>query len=165
MSSLYELSNEYLSVQNKLIEAEFDEQTIADTLEGMSGELEVKAENVGKFILNLEAHAQAIKDAEKRMAERRKAIEVKTEAMRKYLKDNMERCGITKIESPYFALTIKNNPPAVIIDDAQALPISFMKFAEPPPPIPDKKLIADAIKAGEVVDGAHLESATRLDIK
>jgi hypothetical protein len=165
MSSLYELSNEYLAVQNKLVEAEFDEQTIADTLEGMSGDLEVKAENVGKFILNLEAQANAIKDAEKRMAERRKAIEAKAESIRKYLKDNMDRCGITKIESPYFALTIKTNPPSVIIDDASAIPVGFLKFAEPPPPAPDKKLIADAIKAGEVVEGAHLESATRLDIK
>jgi hypothetical protein len=164
MTSLYELSNEYLSIQNKLIEAEFDEQTIADTLEGMSGELEVKAENVGKFILNLEAQAVAIKDAEKRMAERRKAIEAKSEQIRKYLKDNMERCGITKIESPYFALTIKKNPSSVVIDDAGGIPSNLYVYPEVVP-YPDKKAIAELLKAGEEVNGAHLENATRLEIK
>jgi hypothetical protein len=165
MTSLYELSNEYLSIQNKLIEAEFDEQVIADTLESMSGELEVKAENVGKFILNLEAQAAAIKDAEKRMAERRKAIEAKSEQIRKYLKENMERCGITKIESPYFALTIKKNPSNVVIDDAGGIPSSLYVYPEAPAPFPDKKAIAELLKASEEVSGAHLENATRLEIK
>jgi hypothetical protein len=165
MASLYELSNELVSVQNKLIEAEFDEQTIANTLEGMSGELEVKAENVGKFILNLEAQANAIKDAEKRMADRRKAIEAKAESIRKYLKDNMDRVGITKIESPYFALTIKTNPPSVIITDAGKIPSNYYNYPEAPPPSPDKTAIAKALKAGEIIEGAHLHQATRLDIK
>jgi hypothetical protein len=165
MSSLYELSNELIIVQNKLIEAEFDEQTIADTLEGMSDRIEIKAENVGMFILNLEAQGNAIKDAEKRMAERRKSIEAKAESIRKYLKDNMDRCGITKIENPYFSLNIKNNPPSVVITDAGKIPSNYYNYPEAPPPSPDKTAIAKALKAGEIIEGAYLHQATRLEIK
>jgi len=165
MASLYELSNEYQLAQIKLIESDYDQQTIADTLEGLSGDLEAKSINVAMFIRNLEVTAEAIKQAEKDMAERRKAIENKTEAMKLYLKQNMVRCGITKIESPYFALTIKKNPPSVVIDDAGAIPNEFYVFPDPPAPYPDKKAISEQLKSGNVVNGAHLVQMERLDIK
>jgi hypothetical protein len=165
MTSLYVLSNEYQAIQAKLIESDFDEQTIADTLEGASGDLEAKSINVAMFVRNLESSAEAIKQAEKEMAERRKAIEKKADSIRQYLKENMQRCGISKIESPYFALTLKKNPPAVIIDAPDLIPAEFLVIPEPTLPYPDKKAIADRLKAGEVVSGAHLEQAERLDIK
>jgi hypothetical protein len=165
MSSLYELSNEYQLAQIKLIESDYDQQTIADTLEGLSGDLEAKSINVAMFIRNLEVTAEAIKQAEKEMAERRKAIENKAEAMKLYLKQNMQRCGITKIESPYFALTLRKNPPSVVIDDAGAIPNEFYVFPDPPAPYPDKKAISEQLKSGNVVNGAHLEQAERLEIK
>jgi hypothetical protein len=165
MASLYELSNEYQLAQIKLIESDYDQQTIADTLEGLSGDLEAKSINVAMFIRNLEVTAEAIKQAEKEMAERRKAIENKAEAMKLYLKQNMQRCGITKIESPYFALTLRKNPPSVVIDDAGAIPNEFYVFPDPPAPYPDKKAISEQLKSGNVVNGAHLEQAERLDIK
>ena len=165
MASLYELSNEYQLAQIKLIESDYDQQTIADTLESLSGDLEAKSINVAMFIRNLEVTADAIKQAEKEMAERRKAIENKTEAMKLYLKQNMQRCGITKIESPYFALTLRKNPPSVVIDDAGAIPNEFYVFPDPPAPYPDKKAISEQLKSGNVVNGAHLEQAERLDIK
>ena len=165
MTSLYQLTNEFQLIQNKLLESDFDEQTIADTLEGASGDLAAKSLNVAMFIRNLEASAEAIKQAEKAMSDRRKSIENKAESIRKYLKDNMQRCGITKIESPYFALTIKKNPSSVVIDDAGAIPSELYVYPDAPAPYPDKKAISDQIKAGNVVNGAHLEQAERLEIK
>jgi hypothetical protein len=38
-------------------------------------------------------------------------------------------------------------------------------YPEAPAPYPDKKAIAEQIKAGNEVNGAHLEQAERLDIK
>ena len=165
MTTLYELSDEYQVAQNRLVELDFDEQTIADTLEGLAGDLEAKAINVGMFIRNLEASADAIKEAEKQMADRRKSLEKKADAIKTYLKNNMQACGITKIESPYFALTLKKNPPAVVIDDAGQVPSNLYVYPEAPEPYPDKKAIADLLKAGEEVTGCHLEQAERLEIK
>lgn len=164
-TSLYVLTGEYLALSNKLLESDLDEQTIADTLEGAAGELEEKAKNVACFVRNLEASAEQIKLAEKQMADRRKSLESKAESIRRYLKDNMIRSGITKIESPYFALTIKKNPPSVVIDDATVIPKKFMTKPTPPPPAPDKRAIADAINAGKKVAGARIEQGERLEIK
>jgi hypothetical protein len=163
--SLYQLTNEYQLIQMKLLESDFDEQTIADTLEGASGDIEAKSINVAMFIRNLETSAEAIKQAEKEMADRRKAIEKKADSIKQYLKDNMQRCGITKIESPYFALTIKKNPPSVVIDDVGAIAGELYVYPDAPAPYPDKKAIAELLKAGKEVNGAHLEQAERLDIK
>lgn len=164
-TSLYVIASEYQALANKLMDSDFDEQTIADTLEGAAGELEVKATNVAMFVRNLEASAEQIKLAEKQMADRRKAIEAKAESIKRYLKDNMQRTGITKIECPYFAIGIKKNPPSVVIDDATAIPGEFMVTPPPPPPQPNKALIKKAIQDGIEVAGAHLSQSERLEIK
>lgn len=165
MTSLYLLTAEYKAVEAKLETMDLDAQTIADTLESVSGDFEEKAINVAMFIRNLEASAAAIKQAESDMSDRRKAQEKKAQVMKEYLKDNMQACGKIKIESPYFALTIKKNPSAVVIDDAGAIPSELYTYPVAPEPFPDKKAIAEAIKSGLVVNGAHLEQAERLEIK
>ena len=165
MTSLYLLTAEYKAVEAKLEAMDLDAQTIADTLESVSGDFEEKAINVAMFIRNLEASAAAIKQAESDMSDRRKAQEKKAQVMKEYLKDNMQACGKIKIESPYFALTIKKNPSAVVIDVAGAIPSELYTYPVAPEPFPDKKAIADLLKAGEEVYGCHLENGTRLDIK
>lgn len=165
LPALYQLADEYLVAAQTLADLDMDPQTVADTLEGLAGDLEVKATNVAAFARNLEASAKQIKEAEEQMAARRKSIERRAEHLREYLKANMERTGITKIECPWFALSIKKNPPAVVIDAASQIPAEFMRTPEPPPAAPDKKAIAEAIKAGKEVPGAHMEAGTRLDIR
>lgn len=163
--ALYKIADDYLVAMNRLQDMEIDEQTIADTLEGMAGELEVKATNVAMFVRNLEASADAIKSAEGDMAARRKAIENRAKRVKEYLQSQMTRTGITKIECPHFKLAIQDNPPSVVIDAESQIPAEFMKTPEPPPPSPDKKAISDAIKSGKEVPGAHLERGQRLVIK
>ena len=163
--ALYKLADEYIEAGNKLADLDLPPETVADTLEGLSGELEAKATNVAMFVRNLEATAESIKQAEAELAKRRKAIEARADGIRQYLLVNMLRTGITEIECPYFRLRVRDNPGSVMIDDVEAIPAEFMRQPEPPPPAPDKKAIADAIKGGRAVDGAHLAFGKRLEIK
>lgn len=162
--SLYNLSAEYQAIANKLMEMDLDEVTIKDTLESVSGELETKAVNVAMFIRNLESSAEQIKLAEKAMAERRKALENKAESIKNYLFENMKACNITKIESPYFALTIKKNPHKLVIDDAGQIPSELYIYPEVVP-YPDNSKIKELLKAGQEVSGARLQQDERLEIK
>ena len=165
MTSLYDIAAEYRQAADKLADLDLDEQTIADTLEGMSGALEVKAQNVVMFARNLEATAAAIKEAETAMAARRKAIEHRAAGLRRYALSAMQVAGVQSIECPYFKLTVRKNPPAVEVFDAAQIPAQFMRTPEPPPPAPDKKAITEAIKAGQVVPGARLVSGERLEVR
>ena len=163
--ALYQLADLYLADLSKLADLDLDEQTVSDTLEGLSGELEVKATNVAAFARNLEASAEAIKGAEAQMAARRKAIENRASRIREYLKLNMERTGILKIEGPHFAITIKKNPPAVHVEAQELVPAEFFNIPPTPPPALDKKRVGEALKAGKDVPGCRLEQGTRLEIK
>lgn len=163
--TLYQLSDMYLADLKRLEDMDLDEQTMLDTLEGLSGELEVKATNVAAFCRNLEASAEAIKNAEAQMAARRKAIENRANRIKQYLKENMERTGILKIESPHFSMAIKKNPPSVVVDPSQVIPAEFYNQPPPPAPVLDKKRVAEALKAGKEVPGCKLEQGTRLEIR
>ena len=164
MTALYIIANEYRDAAVKLADLDLDEQTIADTLESLSGELEVKAQNVAFAIRNLEVTADALKAFEKQQKERREAIERRAESMRAYLQRCMEATGITKIEGPGVTLSFRKSS-AVVIDEPGLIPAEFMRQPEPPPPAPDKKAIGDAIKAGREVQGARVETRHNLQIK
>ncbi len=164
MNSLYELAGEYRAISDKLHDLDIPEEVIADTLEGLGGDLQEKSVNVAKYFRNLESMADQIKQAEAQMAARRKAIEKRASSLKQYLHVNMERAGITKIESPWFVVSIKKNPDAVQIDDESLIPRDY--FREIPATFQlDKNLVKAAIKDGFEVPGAHLARTTRLDIK
>lgn len=165
LPALYVLAAEYRDAANTLAEMDIDEQTLRDTLEGLSGDLETKAANVAAFARSLDATAEAIKKAEAEMAERRKKIEKRAASLREYIKTNMEACGISKIECPWFVLSIRNNPPAVQIEAPDMVPDAYKREIPTPPPEPDKKLIAQALKDGYDIPGCRLTQGTRLEIK
>lgn len=149
----------------RLMDSTDDAMTIADTIEAESYPLEVKAQNVAYAIKNLDATAAAIKAAEQEMAARRKSTENRAQHLRDYALTCMQIAGVSKIECPHFAITIRKNPPSVDVFEPALIPAQYMKQAEPPPPSPDKTAIKEAIKAGIEVPGATLQQAARLEIK
>lgn len=163
--TLYQIADQYLADMQKLQDMDLDEQTLADTLEGLSGELEVKATNVAMFMRNLENAADAIKEAEKQMADRRKAIENRIDRIKSYLISNMERTEIKKIECPYFAITLKKNPPALKVLEEDKIPSKYFTIPEPPPPALDKAKLKEDLKAGVEIEGAILTVGSSLLIK
>lgn len=163
--SLYTIAQEHRAMVERLMDTQDDAQAIADTIEAESYPLEVKVRNVAYAIKNLEAAAAGIKQAEADMAARRKSIEVRAAHLREYTKGCMEIAGISKVECPHFALSIKKNPAGVDIFEPSLIPAEFMRQPEPPPTAPDKTAIKEALKAGRDVPGAILAQGTRLEIK
>ena len=163
--TLYTVADQYLADIKKLQDMEIDDQTFADTLEGLAGDLEVKATNVALFIRNLEANADAIKAAEKGMADRRKSLEAKVERIKQYLLENMLRTGISKIESPYLCLSVRKNPPSVEVLSLDLIPDEYFDIPDPPPPALNKARLKDDLKAGVIIEGAKLIAGQSLQIK
>ncbi len=163
MKPLYQLVTQYRELQALDLE-EIDEQTLADTLQGLGGEITEKATNVAYFTRNLETFADTIDDAAKAMQERAARFRRKAQGIRAYLLNQMQGCGITKIQAPEFTISIRKNPVAVQIALDAVIPPQYMVTPDPPPPRADKKKLKDAIEAGEVIDGVHLEHGVRLFI-
>jgi len=165
MTALYQLAADYKEAAERLSESGLDEQTITDTLEGLSGDIEQKAINLAKLIRNIEAETSAIRSAVDDMVKRANAEEAKAKRLRDYLKYCLQQAEIRKVSCPFFVVSLKATPAAVVIDDEKLIRGNLMVWPPAPPPKPDKRAIADVIKAGEEVAGAHLESGTRLEIK
>ena len=113
-----------------------------------------KGRNVAAFFQNLEADAEALKAAEARIAARRKAIENRAEWLKEYLRSNMERCGITKIECPEFVVTLGKPRDVCEIISEDELPDLYVKTKVTK--TPDKTLILKAMKDGYEVKGARI---------
>lgn len=166
--TLFQIAAEYRHITDVLMDSGADEQTLTDTLEGEAWPLELKAQNYGFVIRNLDTLAASIKEAEKQMADRRKSIEKRSAALLERLKTGLEIAGVQKLDTPHFALTIKKNPPSVDVWDEKQIPAAYMRTPEPPPPpapVPDKAAIKQAIKDGIDVPGAKMVQGTRLEIK
>ena len=161
---LYEITEQYHNALVELSASDLDAKTVEDTLEGLKGDLEIKAKNVAAFVENRKAEINAIKEASKKLADRARSEQKSLDRLVEYLKYNMEQSGITEIRSPELILKIKKNPPSLVIDDESKIDDIF--FIEVPA---TRKLIAADIKrelkAGNVIEGAHIEQKTRLEIK
>jgi hypothetical protein len=164
MTSLFQLVGDYRSLQQIDIE-HIDETTLRDTLEGLGGEVELKATNVALYHQNIQAFANAILEASGAMARRATIVQKRADSLKAYLKSCMEAAQITKIESPELSLTIKNNPHSLVIAPDAVIPSMYVTERIVTETTIDKNAIKAAIKAGQSVDGCRLEQATRLEIK
>lgn len=165
MPTLYDLTAERLTLKNQLEVLDFDEQTIADTLEGNSTELAAKIENYGFVVREMESFNDAIRMERDRLDKRLKIRESNVGHIKEWLLKNMIACSMTKIECPAFTIAVQKNPPSVVIDAESLIPEKYWAQPEAPPKRIDKASISNAIKSGEIIDGVHLESSTRLSIK
>lgn len=165
LPTLYEINQTYLQALEAFTDPDndFDPEAVANTLAGIEDQWQEKAIQVAKFFRNLEATAQAIKDAEMRMEKRRKAIEARIRWFNSYLKTHMENSGITKIESPWLVLSIQKNPPALEIFDEAAIPAEYKQ--EVTTVTTDNAAVKEALKAKKTVPGARLTQGTRLVVR
>jgi sugar-specific transcriptional regulator TrmB len=165
MANIYELTQDYLRLLEMAEDPELDPEVIADTFEGIEGELEIKAENYAKVMKNLEGDIAALKAEEERLAKKRKAIENNIKRMKGTLQEAMELTGKTKFKTDLFSFGIQKNAPSVVIDaaDIRDIPEDYLKFKEPEV---DKTAIKNAINAGVDFEGlAHLEVSQSLRIR
>jgi hypothetical protein len=157
MTTLIEIASKYAADADALMDTSLPDDVVADTLVGMAGELEEKASNVAAVILSLDGFADQIHHREKQLELRRKAIENRAKNLRSYLLMCMQRANVHKIETPEMRLSVRKNPPALVIDDPKLIPAKYWRIPDPPPPEVDKAAIKQAIRDGHPIEGAHLE--------
>lgn len=168
MSSLFELTKQQLELKAKLQVMNFDEETIQDTLEGESTEIQAKIESYGFVIRDRSLFVDAMTAEIERMTARRNAEAKRIEKTEEWLLTSMVALGIKNIECPAFTIAVQNNPQSVEIYNDKLIPEEYMRTPEPAPPPeakPDKKAILAKLKAGEEVGGCKIVQKVRLVIK
>lgn len=153
---LYELTEQWNDVYSLMEDGETDEQVIQDTLEGIEGEIEDKADNYAKIIRNLQADAEALKAEEDRLNRRRKSVESHIQWLKDNLQANLEFIGKTKFRTNLFSFSVSKNggkQPLSITENLDEIP---GKFLIPQPPKVNNDAVRELLKDKEV-EWARLE--------
>lgn len=153
---LYELTDQYLALQEMAYDSEVDAQLFKDTMEGLWGEIEEKADGYAKILLGIKADIEALKEEEQRLYLRRKQLEQRSQWLKDNLEANMREMDKTKFKTALFSFNIQKNgglQPLVIDGLIEDIP---GKFLIPQPPVPNNEAIR-ALLGEKQVDWAHLE--------
>jgi hypothetical protein len=152
MTTLRELTSDLHEIQQLAMDPEIPADALANTIEGLEGMFNDKAVRIVHVIANQDSDIEAIDAEIKRLQERKRVRVNAQERLKDYLRFNMERTGITKIESDLFTITLVKPRQIVVIDDEQQIPEDYQRVTV----VPDKTLIGKALKDGYEVKGAHL---------
>jgi len=156
MANLYELTDGYTKALSELLEIDgLDDQTFADTMEGLELELEDKLFSTAAYMQNLSADIQPLRDAEDRIKARRITLQNKIDRLKEYVRFNLEQSGIPKIERPEFKMSLRKGVESAFIKDEDSIPENYinMKTLESI----DKKKLTKDLKEGVEISGAELK--------
>lgn len=164
MSTIYELTDDFLRLLEMAEDPETDPQAFADTLEGLEYEIEVKAENYAKVIKQLDSDAAGIDAEIKRLQAKKSAIANSQDRMKKTLEGAMIATGKVKFKTDLFSFNIQKNPPIVELDE-EHLELIPIEYLIPQDPKPDKKRMLAELKEGKELGFARLKQTESLRIR
>ncbi len=158
--NLYEITNEYLHLQEAMENEELTEKEYADMLECMDFELENKVDGYCYVMKNIDATAKALKAEADKLNARRKVLEKRLERLQKTLVDSMKVIGKEKIKGQVFGIKIGARPSVKILDETRKFSEDVNKYVTVKTVTTrewNKVAITEAIKSGEVLDFAVLD--------
>lgn len=166
---LYELAQDYNNLLEMLDNSDIPEDAIRDTLEAVQGEIQFKADNIACMLKSLALEVNAIKAEEEALSERRKQKQNQYDFLKQYLSTELLACNIDKMETARNKITFRASE-SLVVDDEDAFIADCISngqtfFLSYPAPKIDKTAIKEALKSGEIIDGARIEKKSNIQIK
>ena len=162
MSTMYELTDNFMAVLEMASDPEIPPEAIADTLEGIEGEIELKAQSYAIIIKELEGEAVKLKTEETRLLSKRKSLENNIKRIKDNLFNAMKITGKEKFKTDLFSFGIQKSPAKLVIDDLSLIPEKY--YVEQAPKLDEQRLKLD-LKSGIECKYAHLEHGEQVRIR
>ena len=153
MSTLFEITNEFQELYSMLTDPDADVECINDTLDALTGELEVKSAGYVAVIHQLEMEQQKAEELAKALKAKADIRKNSIKRMKDALKFVMLTTGKDKIEAGAYTIKLQSNGgklPLQIIGD---VPDNFKRIIYED----DTELIRKHLEDGEKLDFAYLE--------
>jgi hypothetical protein len=154
MSNVEFATIHYRAIRDRVrtIEPDIDEQTLADTVEGLTNLHEI-VQAIIRSALAEEALAKGLKCRISEMQDRLHRFEDRASKRRQIAKDVMVDLGLKKLTAPDFTVSLREGTPALLVIDEDAVPKTYW---EPGEPRLRRQILANDLKQGEEVPGASL---------
>ena len=154
MATLYEIDAAILAC----IDLDTGEIIDEEQLASLQMERSAKIESVALYYKNTLSDAAAYKAEKDVFAEKERRASATAARLKEWLAEALQG---EKFKTARVNITYRKSD-SVIVDDVLNLPPRFVKFKDPEP---DKLAIKQAIKDGEEVNGARIESKQSVTIK
>ncbi|QGH63391.1 siphovirus Gp157 family protein [Serratia proteamaculans] len=151
MSKLYDIANDYA----KLLDSGLAPELIADTIEGIEGELTGKIEQLLAICKNEQGYAEMLRSEAKSLTERAAVVENKIASIKEYVAKSLETAGKKSIRTGLHQVTIREPSRQVDITDVALIPVEFVEYETLIKP--DKLAIKHQLVAGHHVPGAQIK--------
>ena len=160
---LYELTEMYKNIWDLVEDDEIDLDTLEKALSNIEDNIEAKAENMAKLIKGIDGDINTLKEEENRLAKKRRALENKQKNIKEYLEMQLKVMEIDKVKTPLFTVALQKNPPSVNITNEDLIPDQFKKTVTTVSVV--KKDLLEALKSGQVIEGAEIKQGKSLRIR
>ena len=141
---------------------EIDQEKVNNLLNGLQEQWDTKIENIGLYLKELDYDIAAMKEEEKNLAQRRKALENKATRLKEYVSMALRIAEKEKFETPRLKLSFRSSQSVELIE-GKDVPSEFLK--QKVVLDVDKALIKERLKEGELFDFAYLKDNKNLQIK
>lgn len=165
MANLYELTDQFKEAEYLYNTAESLEEMLEAEQYLIEAEVDLteKAENIAKWIKNLEAERDTFKKESDRLAAKAKSFENKVISLKRYLQDNLEVAGVDKVKGELFTVSLQNNAMSLDIESIEHIPAEFKRTPEP---VVNKRELLKYIKeTGEVFEGVEVRQTRSVRIR
>jgi hypothetical protein len=155
-TSLQSEVQRYQWLRDKLVAdfSELDEETIQDTLEGITDLHEIIASVIRSALVDDALH-QGLRCRLAEMKERLSRLELRASKKRQLALGAMTEVGLTKLEQPDFTASARAGSPSIVIIAENTIPAVYWL---PQPPKLDRQTILGELKRGAIVPGAELSN-------
>ena len=146
----------YTYLRQKLMEAfpEADDDTIRDTLEGLTTLHELIAETI-RSALTDEALLTGLHRRLQDMKDRLSRLEARSARKRELALEAMSEAGLRKLEQPDFTASSRNGPAGLLIISEDRIPPAYWL---PQPPKLDRQALISDLKRGDEIPGVQLSN-------
>lgn len=149
--SLYQMSQEWEDVFDKLLDPEIPEEAVFDTIEMIEADMDTKADGYAKIIKSMDGDTAQIDAEIKRLQERKTAIKNRQDALKQRLFDTMKTTGRTNFKTALFSFNIQKNGGVKPVELQGEVPAAWLK-----PGAPDTAKIREYLEAGKELPFATL---------
>jgi hypothetical protein len=147
----------YQTTKERLLSVwpEIDDETLMDTLEGITDLHEMIAAVIRSALVDEALHAGLCFRVDD-MKERLSRFELRAEKKRQLALDAMCEVGLTKLEQPDFTASARAGPPSLVVIAEDRIPKSYWR---PQPPKLDRQAVLAELKRGAEIPGAQMSNS------